>query len=100
MNINMQKITTCKHKVSDASRIQQMYWNARLKCFVAGECLTISDLIRAVNSLPEGRALPGSVGSQVGFHRAGNPRENGYIESFNGKVQDELLNREIFVTLQ
>ena len=25
--------------------------------------------------------------------------ENGYIESFNGKMRDELLNREIFYTL-
>ena len=25
--------------------------------------------------------------------------ENGYIESFNGKLRDELLDREIFTTL-
>jgi transposase InsO family protein len=30
----------------------------------------------------------------------GSPWENGYIESFNGKLQDELLKREIFMTLQ
>jgi len=29
----------------------------------------------------------------------GSPWENGYIESFNGKLRDELLNREIFDTL-
>ncbi len=29
----------------------------------------------------------------------GSPWENGYIESFNGKLRDELLNREIFYTL-
>ncbi|GAJ15947.1 unnamed protein product [marine sediment metagenome] len=29
----------------------------------------------------------------------GSPWENGYIESFNGKLRDELLNREIFATL-
>ena len=27
------------------------------------------------------------------------PLENGYIESFNGKLRDELLKREIFDTL-
>jgi transposase InsO family protein len=27
------------------------------------------------------------------------PWENGYIESFNGKLRDELLNREIFTSL-
>ena len=29
----------------------------------------------------------------------GSPWENGYIESFNGKLRDELLNGEIFTTL-
>jgi len=33
-------------------------------------------------------------------HEPGSPRENGYIESFNGKLRDELLNLEIFDTLQ
>ena len=30
----------------------------------------------------------------------GSPWENGYIESFNGKLRDELLDREIFTTLE
>jgi putative transposase len=30
----------------------------------------------------------------------GSPWENGYIESFNGKMRDELLNGEIFYTLK
>ena len=30
----------------------------------------------------------------------GSPWENGYVESFNGKLRDELLDREIFYTLQ
>jgi putative transposase len=29
----------------------------------------------------------------------GSPWENGYVESFNGKLRDELLEREIFDTL-
>ena len=29
----------------------------------------------------------------------GSPWENGYIESFNGKLRDELLNAEIFDTI-
>ena len=33
------------------------------------------------------------------FIEPGSPWENGYIESFNGKLRDELLNREIFDTL-
>jgi transposase InsO family protein len=30
----------------------------------------------------------------------GSPWENGYNESFNGKLKDELLSREIFYTLK
>ena len=29
----------------------------------------------------------------------GSPWENGYVESFNGKLRDELLNVEVFDTL-
>ena len=37
---------------------------------------------------------------QTQFITPGNPWENGYIESFNGKLRSELLNREIFDTLR
>ena len=30
----------------------------------------------------------------------GSPWENGYVESFNGKLRDELLNGEVFYTLK
>jgi transposase InsO family protein len=30
----------------------------------------------------------------------GSQWENGYIKSFNGKLRDELLDREIFATLE
>jgi putative transposase len=30
----------------------------------------------------------------------GSPCKNGYIESFNGKMRDELLDHEIFTTLE
>ncbi|OGO25902.1 MAG: transposase [Chloroflexi bacterium RBG_16_51_16] len=34
------------------------------------------------------------------FIEPGSPWENGYIESFNGKMRDELLAREIFYSLK
>ena len=34
------------------------------------------------------------------FIAKGSPWENGYVESFNGKLRDELLNRELFLSLQ
>jgi transposase InsO family protein len=40
------------------------------------------------------------VGVKTLYIEPGSPWENGYIESFNGKLRDELLNGEIFYTLQ
>lgn len=39
------------------------------------------------------------VGATTLFIEPGSPWENGYIESFNGKLRDELLNGEIFDTI-
>ena len=41
----------------------------------------------------------GRIGVTTLFIEPGSPWENGYIESFNGKLRDELLNGEIFTTL-
>jgi transposase InsO family protein len=40
------------------------------------------------------------LGVKTLFIERGSPWENGYIESFNGKLRDELLDREIFTTLE
>ena len=40
------------------------------------------------------------LGVKTLFIEPGSPWENGYVESFNGKMQDELRNREIFYTLK
>jgi transposase InsO family protein len=42
----------------------------------------------------------GRVGVKTLFIEPGSPWENGYIESFNGKLRDELLNGEIFYSLR
>jgi putative transposase len=39
------------------------------------------------------------LGVQTAYIEPGSPWENGYIESFNGKFRDELLNGEIFDTI-
>jgi putative transposase len=41
----------------------------------------------------------GRLGIETLFIEPGSPWENGYNESFNGKLRDELLNGEIFYTL-
>ena len=40
-----------------------------------------------------------NVGVKTLFIEPGSPWENGFIESFNGKLRDELLNVELFDTL-
>ncbi len=40
-----------------------------------------------------------SLGAKTLYIEPGSPWENGYLESFNGKLRDELLNMEIFDTL-
>ncbi len=41
----------------------------------------------------------GRLGVKTLYIEPGSPWENGYNESFNGKLRDELLDREIFYTL-
>jgi transposase InsO family protein len=82
----------------------------RLKVFDVIEQLAIlfivigiPDFIRSDNG-PEFtadmiRGWLGRLGVKTLFIEPGSPWENGYIESFNGKLRDELLNGEIFDTL-
>ncbi len=93
-----------------------------------GECLTIKvarkisfqDVIDEIFNLFIFRGIPEYIRSDNGpefttkavriwlkqlgvktlFIEKGSPWENGYVESFNGKIRDELLNREIFTTLE
>ena len=41
-----------------------------------------------------------AVGAKTAYIEPGSPRENGYVESFNGRLRDELLNGEIFYSLK
>jgi len=40
-----------------------------------------------------------AVGAKTAYIEPGSPWENGYCESFNGRMRDELLNGEIFYSL-
>ena len=92
------------------------------------ECLSLDvarslrseDVLDRLESLFVGRGVPGYIRSDNGpeftakavrswlaqldvqplFIEPGSPWENGYVESFFGKLRDELLNREIFYTLR
>ena len=41
-----------------------------------------------------------ALGAKTAYIMPGSPWENGYCESFNSKMRDELLNGEIFYTLK
>jgi len=82
-------------------------------------CITSGDVIDQLFYLFIFRGTPGYIRSDNGpeftaktvrnwlnglevttlFIEPGSPWKNGYIESFNGKLRDELLDREIFTTL-
>ena len=47
----------------------------------------------------ETRAREPDPGVETLFIEPGRPWGNGYVESSNGKIRDELLNREVFTTM-
>lgn len=64
----------------------------------------VPDHIRSDNG-PEFAAIAvrewiGKVGARTLFIEPGSPWENGYNESFNGRLRDELLNGELFNDLR
>ena len=46
------------------------------------------------------RGWTAAVGARTAYIAPGSPWENGYVESFNGKLRDELLDCEVFSTLR
>jgi len=85
----------------------------------AARRITAQDVIYQLGELFLGRGIPEYIRSDNGpeftarairqwlrdlgvktlYIEPGSPWENGHIESFNGKLRDELLNVEIFTTL-
>ncbi len=62
-------------------------------------CMVVSDngtefTSRAIQAWQEERAV------EWHYIAPGKPTQNGFIESFNGRLRDELLNGEIFYTLK
>ncbi len=64
----------------------------------------VPDHVRSDNG-PEfvAKAVQGwitSVGAQTAYIAPGSPWENGFVESFNARLRDELLDGEIFYSLR
>ena len=88
-------------------------------CILVARHITVNDVIRVLSTLFITVGIPEHIRSDNGpeltakdlrewlndlevktlFIEPGSPWENGYIESFNGKFRNELLDREIFTTL-
>ena len=88
-------------------------------CLAADFSLSGKKVAEALEEVGEDRPLPQSItvdngsefssraldawaysrGVKLDFIRPGKPVENGYIESFNGRLRDECLNTELFHTL-
>ncbi len=64
----------------------------------------VPDYIRSDNgsefTAKDLREWIGSLGVKTAYIEPGSPWENGYNESFNGKLRDELLNGEMFYSLK
>ena len=54
----------------------------------------------SIDDVSGGIPIAACVGAKTAYIEPGSPWENGYCESFNGKLRDELLNGEIFYTLK
>jgi len=88
-------------------------------CLLADPSLTGEKVAQAVEPVVRQRGAPVSItvdnggecasrameawayrhGIQLAFIRPGKPVENGFIESFNGRLRDECLNVDVFFTL-
>ena len=55
--------------------------------------------VEALTADFRGKILAEGIASRL-FIEPGSPWENGYCESFNGKLRDECLNGEIFYSLK
>ncbi len=65
---------------------------------VTGQAIALI-LKTATRGLRHGGDWLQAVGVRTLYIETGSPWENGYVESFNGKLRDELLNVEVFDTL-
>ena len=89
-------------------------------CLLADQSLTGEQVAQALEPVVRQRGAPRSITvdngsefasrvmdawayrhrSQLEFIRPGKPVENGFIESFNGRLRDECLNVDVFFTLE
>ena len=85
-----------RRRITSQDVLEQLYWLFLVR--------STPEYIRSDNG-PEFTAKAvrkwlSGLGVKTLFIEPGSPWENGYIESLNGKLRDELLDREIFTALK
>jgi putative transposase len=95
-------------------------WHRQCVALEADFSLTGQSVVDAMNDIALSRELPYAItvdhgteftskaldewcylrGVKLDFIRPGKPTENGFIESFNGRLRDECLNVNEFATLE
>ena len=95
-------------------------WTRESPAIEVGRSITSKDVIAVLEYLFTVRGVPGFIRSDNGsefiadaikqwlqdnkvgtlYIEPGSPWENGYIESFHGRLRDELLNRELFYSVR
>src|SRR4029079_11261287 len=86
--------------VSPASSKQSMSSTFCPTCSSCAAFPVISGPTTDLSSSPSCPSLDHRCRRQDCLYRAGSPWENGYVESFNARLRDELLNGEIFYSLR
>ena len=96
-----------------------MHWHRQCVALEADYCLNGHSVVDAMNQIALERDLPYAItvdhgteftskaldewcymrGVKLDFIRPGKPTENGFIESFNGRLRDECLNEHWFTGL-
>jgi transposase InsO family protein len=107
-------------EVSEAKRLRSLEGeNAKLKLLLANTSISGRRIERELTDLIKQRGKPGMIVSDNGteltcnavlawcsearinwhYIAPGKPMQNGYAESFNGRMRDELLNETLFMRL-
>ncbi|BCA63691.1 hypothetical protein HMP09_2925 [Sphingomonas sp. HMP9] len=92
-------------EVSDARRLRALEEeNARLKRLLADTMLDnpVLSEVEGGTELTSNAVLAWSGDAGVEWHyiAPGKPTQNGFVESFNGRMRDELLNETLFCTVR
>jgi transposase InsO family protein len=62
--------------------------------------IRVARKLKAIDVIKAVQEWIGAVGAKTAYIAPGSPWENGYIESFNARLRDELLDGEIFYSLK